>query len=123
MPLFFDTNMPIGYIFKWDPWHAYVLNVVEEKDSKYWSVTVEKESYRKFKHFRKNYIDLLYLLWHELNSPNQGSRYRWWNRRYPRWSGRDGCCPETPFQPSACGRTRKWRADPVQRPASRWNRC
>lgn len=66
MPLFFDTNMPIGYIFKWDPWHAYVLNVVEENDSKYWSVTVEKESYKKFKHFRKNYVDLLYLLWHEL---------------------------------------------------------
>lgn len=68
MPLFFDTNVPIGYIFKWDPWHRYANNVFKNKDSKYWSKTVEDETNFKLNEKKEEYLDLLYDLCHQLKN-------------------------------------------------------
>lgn len=55
MPLFFDTNVPVGYIFKWDPWHSYADKAFANGDSKYWSQTVVNETHKKFKEKKQDY--------------------------------------------------------------------
>lgn len=66
MPLFFDTNVPVGYIFKWDPWHTFANNAFKTKDSKYWSETVENETNYKLNKLKRKYSELLLCICHKL---------------------------------------------------------
>jgi len=68
MPIFFDTNVPVGYIFKWDPWHPYAESAFAIEDLKYWSETVKNETRRKIKEFKNSYSNLLLFLWSELKN-------------------------------------------------------
>lgn len=73
MPLFFDTNVPIGYIFKWDPWHTYAKNAFKKnafksKDSKYWSKTVLNETNKKLIEHKHDYSNFLYDIHHQLKN-------------------------------------------------------
>ncbi len=61
MPLFFDTNVPIGYIFKWDPWHIYAKNAFESNDLKYWSNTVLEETHKKLIELKDDYSNFLHV--------------------------------------------------------------
>lgn len=64
MPLFFDTNVPIGYIFKWDPWHIYAKNAFESNDLKYWSNTVLEETHKKLIELKDDYSNFLHDIHH-----------------------------------------------------------
>lgn len=68
MPLFFDTNVPVGYIFKWDPLHTYANKAFEIEDLKYWSKTVVNETDHKLKDISGKYIELLNSIYHELKN-------------------------------------------------------
>lgn len=59
MPLFFDTNVPVGYIFKWDPWHTFATNAFNNGDLKYWSETVENETNDKLNDHTRDYLNFL----------------------------------------------------------------
>lgn len=59
MPLFFDTNVPIGYIFKWDPWHNYANNAFKNPDLKFWSINVLNETNDKLDEHKQDYINFL----------------------------------------------------------------
>lgn len=68
MPLFFDTNVPIGYIFKWDPWHTYANNAFKNPDPKFWSSNVLNETNNKLDEHKQNYINFLYDVYHKIKN-------------------------------------------------------
>jgi len=70
MSLFFDTNVLIGYIFKWDPWHSYADNTFKDNRKKYFSDTVEYEMGKKFQELLRKYTCFLNLLIRKLQSLN-----------------------------------------------------
>ena len=70
MSLFFDTNVLIGFIFKWDPWHSYAKNTFKEQCKKYFSDTVEEEVNKKFHKLLKKYVSFLDMLIRKLQSSN-----------------------------------------------------
>ncbi|MCL2157705.1 MAG: hypothetical protein FWH54_06760 [Methanobrevibacter sp.] len=43
MTFFFDTNVCIGYIFRWEPWHEKAKNLFNKNELSYWSDTVKDE--------------------------------------------------------------------------------
>ncbi|MCL2115630.1 MAG: hypothetical protein FWH29_05345 [Methanobrevibacter sp.] len=62
MSLFFDTNVLIAYIFKWDPWYSYAKNTFKETSNSYFSDTVDEEVSKKFQELLKKYVCFLDLL-------------------------------------------------------------
>lgn len=55
MSYFFDTNVCIGYVFSWDPWHDSSSTVFLEGKNLYWSDRVKKESKNKYRTFIRKY--------------------------------------------------------------------
>ncbi|MDR3223574.1 MAG: hypothetical protein LBT66_07595 [Methanobrevibacter sp.] len=68
MSLFFDTNVLLGFIFKWDPWHSYATKVFKDNCIKYYSDTVSKEYNNKFREMIDKYNSLLSIIISELSS-------------------------------------------------------
>jgi len=59
MSFFFDTNVCIGFIFKWDPWYEKAKEILMKKKSSYFSDTVKEECGKKFNILNKEYIKFL----------------------------------------------------------------
>ncbi|MDR0911807.1 MAG: hypothetical protein LBM96_04300 [Methanobrevibacter sp.] len=57
--LFFDTNVCIGYIFKWDPWHEKATELISNHIESYFSQTVLDEIFKVFNKLIKEYIKFL----------------------------------------------------------------
>jgi hypothetical protein len=68
MSIFYDTNVLIGYVFKWDPWHVYSLNSFKDKRKKYWSKTVQEEFNSKIEKMIENDKKFLSLIELKLNN-------------------------------------------------------
>jgi len=62
MSFFFDTNVCIGFIFRWNPWHDKAKEIFQEKVPSYWSDTVKNESIYVFNKLNREYDNFLYKL-------------------------------------------------------------
>ncbi|MDR3062784.1 MAG: hypothetical protein LBU40_01420 [Methanobrevibacter sp.] len=71
MKFFFDTNVCIGYIFKWDPWHIKANSIFNKNKELYWSETVEKECREVFNRLKNEYISFLDNLKNKLLAHNK----------------------------------------------------
>ncbi|MDR1721683.1 MAG: hypothetical protein LBR24_01380 [Methanobrevibacter sp.] len=59
MVFFFDTNVCIGYIFKWDPWHSKSNELFSKDENSYWSQTVKEEVFNLFNKLVEVYLNFL----------------------------------------------------------------
>ncbi|MDR0911044.1 MAG: hypothetical protein LBM96_00400 [Methanobrevibacter sp.] len=66
MSLFFDTNVCIGYIFKWDPWHEKAVGLFNEDIGSYFSQSVLEEIFKVFNTLVNGYIRFLEKLNYEI---------------------------------------------------------
>ncbi|MDR2545051.1 MAG: hypothetical protein LBD03_05840 [Methanobrevibacter sp.] len=70
MAFFFDTNVCLGYIFKWDPWYTKSKELFKKDEDNYWSETVKKEVYDVFNNLLYEYVIFLDNLKHEIINHN-----------------------------------------------------
>jgi predicted nucleic acid-binding protein len=66
MTFFFDTNVCIGYIFKWNPWHETAEEIFEKETGSHWSQTVKDESKNVFNILIKEYNKFLDNVYHSI---------------------------------------------------------
>ena len=59
MTFFFDTNVCIGFIFKWNPWHDQAIILFNKECDSYWSETVKEECIIVFQKLVREYIVFL----------------------------------------------------------------
>ena len=59
MTFFFDTNVCIGYIFRWNPWHEKAQDLFSQEKEIFWSDTVKEECKKVFLELVQEYTIFL----------------------------------------------------------------
>ena len=76
MNFFFDTNVCIGYIFRWNPWHEKAKSLFNQEKESYWSVTVKEECAKVFQDLVQEYTIFLINIKERVDNSDKGSFFK-----------------------------------------------